>query len=492
MKRTAAFLLAILSAFCVFSACTPAADLPPDTLPADDTEAPETRVTHDLPPMTFDGCDFGMLHWYVDGWTVHGIDLYAEDATGDLIGDEVYKRNSRLESALNISFSYAEAPYSEVVNTVRQSIRSDDDLYDLVYVRLADIPGIMLEGSFLDYNRDLPYINLDKPYWDQNIREELSFADHLFLAAADFNITDKNATASYLFNKDLVRDYGLPNFYDIVRAGDWTFDTLYDNMTAIDGDLDGDGKLDPENDVIGFLGAADVTVSLYYGAGGTFVEKDEYDLPESSFNTEEHFDVVSKIFDIMYDPCFLNAHKGGLLSNEKRTEYFIAKHGLFFWQRLHHVIQLRGEENVDFGILPTPKYDEMQDDYYSMISVHYTGLPSVLRTERTPETVSYVMEALAAASHYDLQSAYYEITLKTKSARDDESQDMLDIIIANRVIDIGEVYQFGSFPSTLLYFPSNVGTRDIVSAYKKAESSIEADIGDFLLKVEEMDRNRPE
>ena len=49
-----------------------------------------------------------------------------------------------------------------------------------------------------------------------------------------------------------------------------------------------------------------------------------------------------------------------------------------------------------------------------------------------------MLEALACEYASNVIPAYYEIALKTKAARDEESQGMLDIIFNNRVIDLGD------------------------------------------------------
>ncbi|MCQ2425978.1 MAG: hypothetical protein MJ070_07520 [Lachnospiraceae bacterium] len=485
-SRLLALLLALLTVVGVLAACAETKDPGNETVPPKESDAEETRVTHDLPPMTFDGYTFGMLHWYIDGWEVHGIDLYAEEQSGDPIEDAAFVRNSRLSDSLKIEFEYMESPHDEVVNLIRQSVRSGDDFYDIYYARLTDVYSVLLEGAFLDYNYDLPYINLDKPYWDQSVREQLSFGDHLFMEASALNITDKNATDSILFNKALARDYNLPDLYTIVKQGNWTIDALFENMTAFDGDMNGDGKLDYENDVMGYLGKDDVLMSLFYGGEGHLTVKDEFDLPVYDFNTEENIDLLNEIFDLMYDPAFANGH----VVNVEFNDAFIAGHGLFFWSRLEGVVRMRGEESIDFGILPTPKRDEAQTEYMSMLSEHMTGLPSVLSTETAPETVSYILEAMAAASYYDLQTAYYDVTLKTKAARDDESQEMLDIIFKHRILDLGELCLFGEFSNTLLRWPSVKGNYNIVSAYESAESKIQVDIEKFIAAVDKIDEQR--
>ena len=484
--KIAALLLALLMIFGTLAACAGTGD-PSETLPAgsDPSQTEKDDSKPDLPPMTFDGYTFGMVHWYLAKWGMHSIDLYAEDLTSDPINDAVYTRNTRLSESLDISFEFEEVPQNEINQVIRQAIRSNDDFYDLYYVRLYDVSGVLLEGSFLDFNYDIPYINLDKPYWDQSIRKQISINDHLFMTACDINVIDKTATDGILFNKQIARDYEMPNFYDMVKKGEWTLEEFHKLMTSFDGDRDGDGKLDPNVDVLGYLGQNDVFLSTFYGGGGHFTVKDQSDLPVFDFNTEENIDLVTRILDMMYEPSFANAHVDGNPLNAA----FRAGNGLFYWTRLDGVVSLRTDENIDFGVLPTPKNDELQEDYIAMISQYNTGLPSILTCESDVETVGYIMEAMAGASA-GLQNAYYDITLKTKSARDDESQDMLDIIFAHRVLDIGELCQFGNFPATFLSFPTEVGGYCIVSKYESAEKSIEDGIEAFLEAVDKIDELR--
>ncbi|NLY68687.1 MAG: hypothetical protein GX067_02720, partial [Clostridiales bacterium] len=67
--------------------------------------------------------------------------------------------------------------------------------------------------------------------------------------------------------------------------------------------------------------------------------------------------------------------------------------------------------------------------------------------------------------------AYYEISLKTKYARDDESQEMLDIIFASTVYDLGNIFDWGgvfSLPANL----TESASTDFASRYGKLEKSI--------------------
>ncbi len=82
--------------------------------------------------------------------------------------------------------------------------------------------------------------------------------------------------------------------------------------------------------------------------------------------------------------------------------------------------------DADFGIIPCPKYDESQEEYW-----HFGGTPYVEivpMTASDPERTGYVLEMLAWKSQDTVVPAYYEVTLNGKIARDTESSPMLDIV----------------------------------------------------------------
>ena len=486
--RVLCLVLALFTVSAVLISCAETPGETTDTKGPKETaaETVDPNTVADLPDQNLEGYLYSILHWYVSGWENRmNIDLYAEAPNADPINDAVYNRNTRLTEKYNFEIDYTTLPHNEVVNTMRQSAQTGDDLYDLIYARLTDVTGIVTEGDCLDFETAFEYVNLDKAYWDQSMRKELSFAGRSFLMASSYNIIDEDATAALAFNKTLARDNNIPDVYALASAGTWTFDAIEDIMIGFESDVNGDGVLKEADDVYAFLGGKDVSPSFYFGGGGRLTEKDDDDLPEYVFNTEENYDIFTRVCDIMYEPNFLNHHTISNTDDNYYRQLFIDGHGLFFWMRMDDPRIMRGEESIDFGILPTPKYDEDQENYYSMVSRHTTGFMSVLLCEQNPDIVGFIMEAMAAASYTELTRAYYDVTLKTKAARDDESQDMLDLIFSHRVLDIGDMLDFGGFTSTLLsYQSSNHGKYDIASKYAASESKIESDIENFIDKVE--------
>ena len=90
----------------------------------------------------------------------------------------------------------------------------------------------------------------------------------------------------------------------------------------------------------------------------------------------------------------------------------------------------------DYGIVPVPKYDESQPEYLSFVN---GASPFVMlaQTEKDPEFVGTILEAMAAYNYDNITPKMFEIVTKLQSARDPDSSRMVDYIIRNRVYDFG-------------------------------------------------------
>jgi hypothetical protein len=55
-----------------------------------------------------------------------------------------------------------------------------------------------------------------------------------------------------------------------------------------------------------------------------------------------------------------------------------------------------------------------------------------------------MIEAMACGGKNFVTPAYYEVTLKSRAAKDDDSAAMLDLIFGNVVYDLGILYNFGN------------------------------------------------
>ena len=113
---------------------------------------------------------------------------------------------------------------------------------------------------------------------------------------------------------------------------------------------------------------------------------------------------------------------------------------------------------------------------------------SIPVTNERPELVGAVTEALAAESYRKVTPTYYEISLKIKYSRDDETSQTLDIIRNGAIFDFGFVYS-KSLNNLLLVFrdlPNNKSS-DFVSYYASHESSYQQGLDDLIAAYKNLD-----
>ena len=488
-KKTLALILSALMLFS-FSACSENSSDTGETKAGSETttqtsteettseDVADERIKPDIPESAdFNGDDIRFLHWYVSGWeeTVrYNRDIYSEGLNGEAINDAVYNRNIKIEDAYKVNISLDCQVVADVASIVIQQVTSGDTTYDVVYQVLSNAP-MLIQKSYFHNLLEVPNIDLEKPWWDQNCVNSLSTNGILPLASTSINVNDKDATAAIAFNKTFAANNQLEDIYTLVREGKWTYDKLAELAELCYNDSNGDGTMTPD-DIYGFLGGRDVIDSLYHGSGSQFVTKNEDDEFAFTFGTERDIDAVCKGIDIVNSAWYFNHHAWSNQSDIFYRQLFETGHGLFFWMRLDDVTNMRAGD-ADFGIIPIPKYEEAQDNYYSLVSQHTTGLMSIPITcaGDALEELGIILEAMAAESHYTLIPEYIETSLKTKNSRDAESADMLDIIISNRVFDPMNVYAFSNFSDAIMD-AADANNKDIASLIKSKEKLIAVSI----------------
>jgi hypothetical protein len=185
---------------------------------------------------------------------------------------------------------------------------------------------------------------------------------------------------------------------------------------------------------------------------------------------EKFASVIDKIFAITYDN---NSWYPGSLTEEK-TLRFIDGYTLFADSTFKGVGDLRSIE-TDFGIIPYPKYTASQNRYYARVE---GGNPGVV-----PKTASSgllmigsLLESLNAESAKLVIPKYYDVTLKTKHARDEESSDMLDLIFDSRTYDLGDTYWCMILRDGIFLTMFSKNDRNLTSQLEKVEPKINAEI----------------
>ncbi|GHV13043.1 hypothetical protein FACS1894219_07160 [Clostridia bacterium] len=407
-------------------------------------------------------------------------DIFAEEENADPINDAVYRRNRTLEE--RYGFILEQVKKEDQSDFVKKSIQSGLNDFDVIE---AGMGSFITDGLLMDLY-DLPDIDFEQPWWNQSANAQLSIANRLFTTdGGAMQLINMDASAAILFNKGLLQGYLFTEDpYELVNSGKWTMDKFGEMIRAGTRDIDGNQIMNYQTDSYGLIFQRDTAISLLHNSGETIAAKDSDDLPYVNVGSERSILALEKAFDIMYDhKTAFNMHTlEGLETGiyPESEAMFEGGRGLFMWIRFRIVQNLRNMD-TDFGILPIPKLDEKQENYYSTVNV-ITGKNISVPKTSDPDRTGFILEAICAESLYTLTPAYYEITLKTKIARDDESQTMLDIIFDGMVFDIGAVYNWGGFHESLIYGVMS-DNRRIISNLDKAKTAMQRQVDAMVNKI---------
>jgi hypothetical protein len=454
----------------------------------EDVSAEPVRLEPNLPDNSyFNGFTFTFLsHLETSGYNWYGEEpreIVSEAETGAPINDAIFRRNAALTERHGFEFELIAV--SDEVGALRRVVNAGDDVYDAAIIYNHHVPNAVQNGLLADVAR-LPYLDLDKPWWDDAVNG-MSVMGRNFLLAGDLLILDNEATNALVFNKDLMRDLGHPLPYDLVTEGRWTLEALDVLIREAAIDLDGDGVMTEENDQWGIVTFNDALHAFFVGGGGLLAEKDDRDIPFINFASEQNIRITERAMDFLFDTSFTyNVQREGYGPTGNPYRIFQEGRALFMWVRMRVIETLRGMD-ADFGILPMPKFDESQQEYRSVVNPYTGVLLGIPLTAPDLERTSIILEAISAESRYTLQPAYYDVVLTRQFARDEESEDMLDIIFGNRIYDIGAVYGFGS--NVWINFIELSGTLDrgIATLYERRSPAMVRDIERLVERIEDLD-----
>ncbi len=429
------------------------------------SETADPDYISDLPAQAdLDGFDFHILarvsnndHSYAESWTSHDMDC--EEQTGELIDDAVFGRNLIIEDTYNCNIHATYA--ANVGSDLKKLVSAGDDTYSISSPSTGDAATLASAGYLYNlYN--VPNINLSKKYWDMGLVSGLTINGKLYFATGDIMIMDNDATWVLYFNKTMLGDYNLTSPYEYVRKDTWTMDAFYAMTSGVSDDIDGDGKF-TKTDRYGLVS--------HNGGFSNF----QY------FGNQPVISAVDGIYEITYnnESMYKLVELTNKVVNNKETTFNIAdwydgvvifseSRGLFYLEVLDKFRHLRGAD-IDFGVVPAPKLDENQE-YYTTVIDGIASLVVIPSANSSLEETGMILEAMAAGSVNTLTDAYYDKNLTGKFMRDDDSAEMLDIILAHRIYDVARFYNISSTTSlfgNLITKNSN----DFVSGYIKLESA---------------------
>ncbi|MBR0232279.1 MAG: extracellular solute-binding protein [Clostridia bacterium] len=402
-------------------------------------------------------------------------DDFTTDGTlyGDILNTAVNDRNNKVEEIYKIELNVVKSA------TINEDIQQDLDAsagdYDAIMPNMTALSRFASEENLYDLTK-IKDFDVNAPWYDKNATEAFSIGNAVYFTTGDLTILSKVNAPSILFNKEMQNDYHLPNLYDLVREKKWTFDKMIDlgkQVASVTNE-------DPFQNTYGMLTSYGDAMVMFGASGEKVVDKDENDMPMLKFgSTERSLGIAQKVLKTLeegdnwlvfaQDPAF--SADVWVLS----LKIFSEGHALFRPSYFSATTKLRKQSDITFGILPHPLMDDTQTEYVSYSGTGETAGIAIPISAKDPEFSAYMIDAYSAWAKNYVTHAYYDVILYQRDARDNESEEMLDIIFSNIVYDMGECFNFGKIKETF-YNLARDRSSDITSAYQSIQGVLESDV----------------
>lgn len=486
-KRTLSLLLAVLLTLGTLLAAVSCGE--PDDAPSGTdlgTTAPESPETETQNPY-----DLLEKEIFDRTFTVLIRDDCQEDFAissmqGELLADSIYERNTVVAEDYGVEFEfiYQGNTYTAVNDAVKKQVTSGLDEYDLFIGHKYSYSNLAMNNYLYDMGK-IETLDLSQPWWDQGCYENLTVVGKTYVMTGDINPSSSmRITSCMVMNKDMMADRGqsVDQLNELTENGGWTLDVLHGYANDVTEDLNGDGQISHEQDrfcLTGWMMAA--PYALYYGSNGNFVKIVD-GIPELDYSDEKVTGIYEKIYSIMIGQ---NAY---YVTNEALydTMFDVFREGraLFSVLTLKLISQYLSDMEESYGILPVPKYDTNQKEYLSFVNGS-TGLVMIAKGETDPAFVGTVMDAMAAYNYSCVTPNMFQVVTKLQVAQDPASARMVDLIIRNRVFDLG--YFADLSVTNLVKDRLNAKHPEIASSLKAGRQSANRALGQLLKNIDKFD-----
>lgn len=484
MKRslfTPAFLLvvALLAASCGDATSTDATT----TAPVDSAAVTEA-VTDDgkLPAPEIKDMNGATLTIYnptPDSFNWANTTILVPESIGETLNDALYNREQKVEELYNCDIVELPENRDTILGNISKAVAAGDNYFDVAMVFDASVASLLLKDCLMSWD-EVDNLDLTTPWWDTAATETYNFGGIRAAVSGAYSLYNYSTRHVYVFNNKMMTDLDIEeDLYTLVRDGKWTVDKMYEYAALAVSDLNGDGKMDEDNDRYGIIGTPTRHYSaILMGSGVKYIDKDNdgklfFNIPGNEFAQS----VMSKFVQLdTANPDIFHDKKADI--NENGSTVFTDGRAMFCAAYVGEAAKMRALE-FDIGFVPPPKFNEEQTEYHSLVE---GGAQSVLPKTLGEEDLSKIgilLDAFAYYSYYESIPAYIEVLLKEKVARDADSSEMLGLCFDCSAYDLGTGVWSGE---TKNKYVSNIfakSSSEIVSQTEKYVKNVETQLSKF-------------
>ncbi|MBE6580929.1 MAG: hypothetical protein E7650_04845 [Ruminococcaceae bacterium] len=448
------------------------------------------REYDDLPDEELDYDDEPISFLYWTGESTVKAEFVQVEEVDDARLSSIYKRNEAIMDRLGVELVFtAEAGDSGSMNTfvarVKRSYDAGTNDFDLIGAYSRSQGAMLTAGYLVNLTKiENNYISAkgingrteSKPWWPANIAGNLGIyhagINNLYYVSGDISTNAIDQMHCIYFNKDLVNkqyeemaseyfsanahkmtpeagedeggDTATNMLYEKAYAGKWVLDDFIELCSNTYVDTKSDGVT--VDDTFGLCSINYCMTALYGGANLRMIENDVNTTLKISddWTSNKTVKLIAKLSKLLRTTNYHTDTTTGKtyfqpFNNGK--SYFSV-----YYMRMAEDYLMNNDKVENYGILPVPKYDTAQKNYYTVIGNEFS-IYSVFRgrSERgdaaaTDSMLTAVLECWASEAFRKTTPVIFELNMKLKSSPTQCEADMCEIIRQSIEFDMGRIF----------------------------------------------------
>jgi len=435
-------------------------------------ERPFDKYIKDEVVVDLNGYEFKVVDFHAHRWDPETISSPQDELVVAMVED--------VENTFNCTITYENIGPGEIFDIASPEIMGGGKFVDLLGTTMWAF-GKFLGSNLVADLTEVETLNLDSPWWNKSVIETTSFGPSTYAFGGLFGTHFSNYWVTY-YNKRIWNELGLPDPYELVESGEWTFDKFVDYAKRALSDMDGDGLVTSEADRWGVSAPeGDMEGSLYFGLGGKYyqiideltvrlacIDSDSADKLDALYNFYQKDNVLYKNENLGY------------------LEMFASGKALFCcYMNNGGLPQLKDMED-DFGVLPMPKWNKEQPEYICAPD-HNAPIFAMTSTNRNTYEAGIIIEALGRR-----YQAYDDITMEDYTNtfwRDDRDAELVAKYVINHgAYDIINMIKNANsnfnLPATVVDSSVRLNQySDMVSTIKAVEGALNVMLDEFFANL---------
>lgn len=413
----------------------------------------------------------------------------ADSLTGDNVNDAIYERNQNVQSRLNVELAWQSTPgnvqkRAAFVKKVTDDYSVGNTSYDLISSYSRTEGMLAINGLLIDL-KDIAEVgtsyltafntgtdgNVLKPWWPKALVDTVSIGDSVYFLSGDCSTNVLHLMYTMYFNKDLLNRYhnneaqqdgfedATAYLYDLVYKGKWTIDKLIELTSGINTSTDGTKDV---SQTFGFCTVNYHIDAFYTGSYMRYVEQgktssDPLLYISKDYGSKKTVQLVDKLGKwLTSEDCWaLGTDSAGTYTTPfKEGRALFCQNRAYFAE--NSLVNIKG---LSYGLVPTPKYDENQKNYYTVeanpFSLYgiYVNAPIRETQAETWSMLSAVLECWCSEAYRLTTPEIFYVNMQLKYSETQDETNMFELVRSAITFDLGRIFTNDlSFMSEL---PSN-------------------------------------